>query len=353
MLPLRGREIILDILTLCYISNKKLRKGEQTTMRNVFLTILFLLSSINIFAQIETENYKAVADKFEMNYNQDKYEDIFSLFADIMKNALPLDKTKEFLTQLKNQAGNIVERNFERYENTYAIYKTQFERALFSLNISIDNDQKINGLFVKPYQPQNLPQLERNTTPLILPFKGEWTVFWGGNTKELNYHVQSKAQKNAFDFVIKDDEGKSFKTDGITNEDYYAFGQEIIAPCDGEIVLVVEGIKDNKPGELNPIYVPGNTVILKTANNEYLFLAHFKQHTIKVKQGQKVSQGELLGLCGNSGNSSEPHIHFHIQNVEDINIATGVKCYFEKILVNGIIKTDYSPIKGEKIEAVK
>jgi murein DD-endopeptidase MepM/ murein hydrolase activator NlpD len=321
-------------------------------MRNIFLTLL-ILNFTNIFAQSETESYKAVAEKFEINYNQDKYEEIFSQFADVMKNALPLNKTKEFLEQLKNQAGNIVERDFERYENTYAIYKTQFERALLSLNISIDNDQKINGLFVKSYQPQNLPQIERNTTPLILPFKGEWTVFWGGNTKELNYHVQSKAQKNAFDFVIKDEEGKSFKTDGKTNEDYYALGKEVIAPCDGDIVLVVDGIKDNKPGELNPMYAPGNSVILKTENNEYLFFAHFKQHTIKVKQGQKVKQGELLGLCGNSGNSSEPHIHFHIQNVEDINIATGVKCYFEKILVNGIIKTDYSPIKGEKIEAVK
>lgn len=332
--------------------SKKLNDGD-TIMRSKLLIILFLLISINIFAQTETESYKTVADKFEMNYNQDKYDDIFNMFADIMKNALPLNKTKEFLTQLKNQAGNIVKRDFERYENTYAIYKTQFERALFSLNISIDNNQKINGLFVKPYQPQNLPQMERNTTPLILPFKGEWTVFWGGDTKELNYHIQSKAQKNAFDFVIKDNAGKSFKTDGTTNEDYYAFGQGVIAPCDGEIVLVVDGIKDNKPGELNPMYAPGNSVILKTDNNEYLFFAHFKQHTIKVKQGQKVKQGELLGLCGNSGNSSEPHIHFHIQNVEDINIATGVKCYFEKILVNGTIKTDYSPIKGEKIEEVK
>jgi len=96
--------------------------------------------------------------------------------------------------------------------------------------------------------------------------------------------------------------------------------------------------------------VPGNTVIIKTQNNEYLFFAHFKQHSIKVQQGQKVKQGQLLGLCGNSGNSSEPHLHFHIQNVEDMNIATGVKCYFDKIIVNGREKTDYSPIKGDEIK---
>ena len=57
----------------------------------------------------------------------------------------------------------------------------------------------------------------------------------------------------------------------------------------------------------------------------FLFFAHFKQNSIRVKQGQIIKQGELLGLCGNSGNSSEPHLHFHIQNVENMNIATGVK----------------------------
>jgi murein DD-endopeptidase MepM/ murein hydrolase activator NlpD len=81
-----------------------------------------------------------------------------------------------------------------------------------------------------------------------------------------------------------------------------------------------------------------------------LFFAHFKQHSIKVTQGQKVKQGQILGLCGNSGNSSEPHLHFHIQNVEKMTEATGVKCFFDKLIVNGQTKTDYSPIQAEKIK---
>ena len=183
-----------------------------------------------------------------------------------------------------------------------------------------------------------------------MPFKGEWTVFWGGDTKELNYHVEYEAQKGAFDIIITDENGKSHNNNGERNEDYYAFGKELIAPCEAEVVLVVDGIKDNKPGEFNPIYIPGNTVILKTKNGEYLFFAHFQQNSIVVKQGQKVKKGELLGLCGNSGNSSEPHLHFHLQNVEDMNKATGAKSYFEEIYVNGRLKKDYSPIKNEKIK---
>jgi hypothetical protein len=319
-------------------------------MKKIFVIIFMAFTAGNIFAQTEKEINKTISGKFETYYNQDKYDEIFNMFAKVMKDALPNDKTKEFLTQLKSQAGKIVSLDFENYLASYASYKAKFEKAVFTLNISVDNEGKINGLFIKPYQPDNLPKIERNTSKLMLAFNGEWAIFWGGDTKELNYHVESKAQKNALDFIMKDSTGKSYKTDGKTNEDYLAFGQYILSPCEGDVVLVVDGVKDNIPGELNPIYMPGNTVIVKTDNNEYLFFAHFKKRSIKVREGQRVRQGALLGLCGNSGNSSEPHLHFHIQNVEDMNIATGVKCFFEKIMVNGKIIEDYSPIKNDKIQ---
>ena len=322
-------------------------------MKNIILTALITLVMSNIFAQTEKATSKTVAEDFEKNYNLDSFEAIFNMFDFEMQKALPLNKTIDFLTGLKAQAGKIIKREFIKYEKTYASYKTNFESALFAVNISIDNNSKINGLFVKPFKESNLPKIERNLTKLQLPFKGEWTVVWGGDTKELNYHVESEAQKNAFDIIITNAKGISYKTDGKTNEDYYAFGKDLIAPCDGEIVLVVDGVKDNIPGELNPIYIPGNTVIIKTDKNEFLFFAHFKQHSIKVKQGQKIKQGQLLGLCGNSGNSSEPHLHFHIQNVENMVSATGVKCYFEKLMVNGQTKTDYSPIQKDKIRSDK
>jgi len=321
-------------------------------MINKLLLLTLTLLTINVLGQTENSTYKIIADMFEKNYNENDFKSIFDSFSIEMQSALPLDKTIDFLKGLKSQAGQITKRQYVKYVNgTYASYKTNFERALFAVNISVDNNSKINGLFIKPFTDENLPKMERNITKLQLPFNGEWTVVWGGDTKELNYHVENQAQKNAFDIVIKDEKGNSFKTDGITNEDYYTFGKELIAPCDGEIVLVVDGIKDNKPGELNPMYAPGNSVIIQTDKNEYLFFAHFKQNTIKVKQGQKVKQGELLGLCGNSGNSSEPHLHFHIQNVEDMNTATGVKCYFDKLNVNGQIRTDYSPIQKDKIKS--
>ena len=320
-------------------------------MRKYILFILTILLANTAVAQQETTISKTVANEFQKKYNANDYEGIFTMFAKEMKDFMPHDKTLDFLNTLNTQAGTIKKRTFKKYPQTnVALYKTTFQRAVVALFISVDANSKINGLMVKPYVTENLPELKRNSSKLILPFKEEWTVFWGGDTKEQNYHVAYKSQKNAFDLVITDSSGKSYKNEGKNNVDYYAFGKELLAPANGEIVLVVDGIKDNKPGVLNPSYIPGNTVIIKTSNNEYLFFAHFKQHSIKVKQGQKVQQGDLLGLCGNSGNTTEPHLHFHIQNVEDMNIATGAKAYFEEILVNGELIKEHSPVKFEKVK---
>ncbi len=319
-------------------------------MRKIPATLILLAIATNIFSQAEKPAYRTATEKFVKDYNSGSYDSIFASFSPEMQTALPLKKTKEFFSGLETQAGKIGKTEFVKYKKNFAVYKTKFERALFAVNISVDDQSKINGLLISPFTDESLPLPKRNSTKLQLPFKGEWTVVWGGDTKELNYHVENLAQKNAFDIIITDARGRSFRTNGKTNDDYYAFGKELIAPCDGEVVFVKDKIKDNKPGVMNTADVTGNTVIIKTATNEYLFFAHFKQNSILVKEGQKVKQGELLGLCGNSGNSSEPHLHFHIQNTLDINIATGIKCFFDKIVVNGVDRNDYSPLQKEKIK---
>lgn len=318
-------------------------------LRKLFF-VLQLFTISNLFAQAKNEIYGMAVGQFREQYNASRYEDIFNRFTPEMKKALPLDKTVDFLKGLFEEAGKMKDAEFTGNRSGFAVYKTSFEKGIFNFHIALNESRAISGFMFQPYIPDGLPKMERNTSLLHLPFKETWTVFWGGDTREQNYHVESRAQKNAFDLVITDAAGRSYRTDGKTNEDYYAFGKELLAPCDGEVVLVVDGIKDNIPGESNVMYVPGNTVIIKTAKNEYLFFAHFKQHSIRVKQGDKVKQDQLLGLCGNSGNSSEPHLHFHIQNVENINIATGVKCFFDELKVNGEAKRDYSPVKGEKIQ---
>jgi len=316
-------------------------------MKNILILITFLSIFNSANSQIEKENYKQVSTRFVSFYNVDKNDSIVAMFSPEMNAALPLDKFSQVTAGLKVQFGVIKKIRFVRLQSASALYETTFDNAVLGMTITLNPKNQIAGLLFKPYTEAK--EIIRNNTKMKLPFKGEWSVTWGGDTKEQNYHVESVAQKNAFDFLIYDEKGLTHKGTGEANEDYYAFGKELYAPCDGEVVLVVDGIKDNIPGVLNPIYIPGNTVIIKTANGEFVFFAHFKQHSIVVKQGQKVTTGALLGLCGNSGNSSEPHLHFHLQNTEDMTKATGAKCFFDQLKVNGVLKSDYSPVKGDKI----
>jgi Peptidase family M23/Protein of unknown function (DUF3887) len=316
-------------------------------MKNLIILISFLSIFNSGISQSEKYNYKQVSTKFVSFFNEGKNDSIVAMFSSEMNAALPIEKFTQVSSGLKLQLGSIKKIKFVRLQSGSALYETTFDNAVLGMTITLNPNNEIAGLLFKPYTEAK--EIVRNTTMMKLPFKGEWSVTWGGDTKEQNYHVESVAQKNAFDILIKDEQGSTHKGSGEANADYYAFGKELYAPCDGEVVLVVDGVKDNIPGVLNPIYIPGNTVIIKTANGEFAFFAHFKQNSISVKQGQKIVTGELLGLCGNSGNSSEPHLHFHLQNVEDMTKATGAKCYFDKLKVNGSLKSDYSPVKGEKI----
>ncbi|TGU70988.1 M23 family metallopeptidase, partial [Mesorhizobium sp. M00.F.Ca.ET.186.01.1.1] len=121
-----------------------------------------------------------------------------------------------------------------------------------------------------------------------------------------NYHYAIPSQRYAYD-IIKIKDGYSYSGDATKNESYYAFGQEILAPQDGTVVHVVSDIPDNVPvGTMNDKQPAGNVVVIDHGNGEFSYLAHLKQGSAKVKVGDRVKKGDLLGLCGNSGNSSEP-----------------------------------------------
>lgn len=290
---------------------------------------------------------------FKNNFNDHDFEGIYALFSNSFKESLIQKEIFELLENLKKDAGSILQIEFEGYlRGTFASYKTSMEDGIYSVNISSDKTSKINGIFIEPYRKNDTCHISRNITKIDLPFEGEWTVKWGGDSKSLNHHIISRPQKSAFDFLITSKAGKSYKNQGRTNEDYYAFSKEIVAPCDGVVTQAVDGVPDNIPGEKNPMYAPGNSLIIKTIHNEFIFFAHFKQSSICVNRGEKILRGQLLGLCGNSGNSTEPHLHFHIQDSDDLNLGNGVKCFFNRIMVTGNLKSKYSPIKGDKVQNI-
>jgi len=317
-------------------------------MKNNLLYI-FVLTSLLSFAQTEEENYARVSKLFSSEFNAENYEAIFNMFDASMQKALPKEQTLAFFKFNVVPAGKIEKMEFSELKQTAHIYKTTFEKGIFDILISLDAVDKINGLYVKPHIPKSIPVLERNISKMSLPFKETWNVSWGGITETDNYHVAHNNQKYAYDLLIQKD-GKTFDGDAKKNESYFAYGKKITAPCDATVVKVIRDVKDNIPGELNPEQLTGNTIVLKTANNEFIMMAHFKENSIRVMENQIVSKGDIIGLCGNSGNSSEAHLHISLQNVADMNIATGGKLFFDTIKVNGKIKKDYIPVKNDKIQ---
>jgi murein DD-endopeptidase MepM/ murein hydrolase activator NlpD len=141
---------------------------------------------------------------------------------------------------------------------------------------------------------------------------GRFLVVHGGSNPMLNYHNgQSRAQRYAVDIVAIDDFGR--RAAGIDPADlnlYVSDGAPVRSPCAGEVKAAVDGIPDNAIGVTNTEVPAGNHVIVACGDIE-VELAHLKQGTIAVIAGQRVSFGRTLGQAGNSGNSSEPHLHIH------------------------------------------
>ena len=120
-------------------------------MKKITLLVLILIVNLS-YGQTEKADNKIITEKIIEHFNDDNYNGIFLMFADELKEALPIETTTAFLKNLKSQAGNITNREFKKYKNgTYASYKTTFERGVFALNISIDDDSKVNGLLVNPF----------------------------------------------------------------------------------------------------------------------------------------------------------------------------------------------------------
>lgn len=154
-------------------------------------------------------------------------------------------------------------------------------------------------------------------------------VGWGGDRLEANYHVIKPNERWAYDILIPPAEVKSSKL-----KDYRIYGAKVMAPASGTVVSINNDEKDLVPGLDDFQSMAGNHIYLRLdETGTYLILAHLKQGSIKVKEGQHVNEGEFLAQVGNSGSSSEPHLHIHHQRQDpskvSIFLSEGLPLYFQ------------------------
>jgi urea transporter/murein DD-endopeptidase MepM/ murein hydrolase activator NlpD len=153
---------------------------------------------------------------------------------------------------------------------------------------------------------------------LALPFWGEWLVSQGyqGGITHLGYW------QNALDFVVQDQENKTFQNTGTDLKDFYCYNKPILAPLDGYVYDILNIVDENPIGEVNTEQNWGNTIILNHLNGLYSQISHIKKDSFVVHIGEYVKKGTVLANCGNSGRSPEPHIHFQLQTSPTIGEVT-------------------------------
>ena len=161
------------------------------------------------------------------------------------------------------------------------------------------------------------------SAPIGPPLRGEWVGLNGPSNASghrrlvlaLNGNLAS-GQRFGADFLQIGSDGRTFTGDRSRNENFHAYGREILAVADGRVVVTKDSIPENVPGgRAVPITletVGGNHILIDIGGGRYAFYAHVVPGSLRVKVGDRVRRGQVIALVGNSGNSTEPHLHFHV-----------------------------------------
>jgi murein DD-endopeptidase MepM/ murein hydrolase activator NlpD len=191
-------------------------------------------------------------------------------------------------------------------------------------------------------------------TAFRLPLDGTWYV--GAGPTIHSHHRTVVAQEFAFDLVKVNAEGRTFRDAGGTRGAYLAYGARVLAAADGRVTSAVDGEEETdddlrRQGEALDAYmnrvkqaqmgrlgrgtngVIGNHVVIEHSPREYSVYAHLKPGSVRVKAGDSVRMGDAIALVGTSGNSTEPHLHFHVCDSGEPLLCAGIPVRFVNLEV--------------------
>lgn len=165
-------------------------------------------------------------------------------------------------------------------------------------------------------------------------------------------------ERFAIDWIQLDDAGRMFTGDIAKLSSYRYYGTPVLAAADGVVVNLYNGADEQTPGGdaqgINADNVGGNMVVVDIGGGAYVFYAHLQRGSLKVKLGDRVKVGQTIGLLGDTGNSTAPHLHFHVMDSPSPLDANGLPFVFTRFSSRGVLASgsDDAIQKGEaaKIE---
>ncbi|TNY37354.1 M23 family metallopeptidase [Thermomonospora catenispora] len=209
------------------------------------------------------------------------------------------------------------------------------------------------GALVLSFTP--LGRIRREPVEVRPPVAGRWMAINSPADRVPSHGTHEFGQTYAVDLVHRPDDGaawtavEGFWPPARRPESFPSFGRPILAPADAVVVRAVDGQRDHRsrnswPGvvylflveglvrglaaALSPRFVLGNHVVLDLGDGVYAVLAHLRRGSVRVRPGQRVTAGEPIAECGNSGNSSEPHLHFQLMDSPRAATALGLPFAF-------------------------
>ena len=208
-----------------------------------------------------------------------------------------------------------------------------FDAVRFTLEAKVDGAPRTLALSIRATRYEQ-------KTPLIFPFRGPGTISVAG---VLAAGHRNRSGMYAIDAMGLNETYGPMRTGADTTDpaNYAGWGREIIAPAAGRVVFVRNDHVDQPATETsNPAYFlpqyknggdPGNYVVIDHGNGEFSMIAHMQRNSVRVAVGDTVSAGQLLGLMGNSGDTTGPHVHYQLQNGPDWENADALPFVFTNV----------------------
>jgi hypothetical protein len=162
------------------------------------------------------------------------------------------------------------------------------------------------------------------------------------------------SEQFAIDWIKVDGQGKAFRGDGKTSEQWLCYGAEVLAVGTGTVVETMRDLPDQPPGiaptNLTIAEIAGNHVILDLGEARYAMYAHLAPHSVTVHVGDRVQAGVKLGLLGNSGNTTGPHLHFQISDRPSTLDTTSLPFVFDSMVLQNRTLANVDEIENYSIK---
>jgi hypothetical protein len=164
------------------------------------------------------------------------------------------------------------------------------------------------------------------------------------------------SQRFAIDWMQLDEAGRLVHGDPADAHNYTDYGAAVLAVADGTVVDVLNTLDDQAPGQLPDLKtitianVDGNHVILDLGGGVYAFYAHMGKNSVRVALGQRVKRGDVLGKLGNTGNTSAPHLHFHLMEGASALGSNGIPYVIDSFALAGNIPAEKNPAAADSLE---